>query len=350
VATCDVKEPRETLRGAGPCDIRFEVLRRSGKPNWWCHTHEMDAAAPDGNPLQACPGVWFGPVPDERQLDLDIEDGEIAVWGVVPAGIVLGNPPTEPGRVHVHQRVHGEQQKSIDASFDIVRLHHRELVLTVEGVAAVAYSISELSGRQVKALSCPHCGGLHIDEFKFATYGHTKHLCNACGRNFRDSTGPSVSNPLAEAHVQLELPASSEGRRPVRPLDLLSSDYEALMVWPSNTAIVSTMTRPEDVGFHVHAWSIGGDCVIDETISSLSIESVSIDEAALRALTVQRAMASSLHSVIIQDLDCERCGNALISPTSGWVEPTTTHICTACGAITKTRRKMFANPLAQYLS
>jgi hypothetical protein len=341
-----MKEPRETLRGAGPCDIRYEVLRRSGKPNWWCHTHEMDASAPDGNPLEACPGVWFDPVPEELQLDVDLDHDEVAVWGVVPAGIVIGVPPTEPGKVHVHRRHGADALKDMDASFDIVRLHRGERVLTVEGVAAVAYSISELAGRQVKALECPHCSGLHIDEFKFATYAHKKHLCNSCGRNFMDTAGPSVSNPLARAQAELELPPPPVPERPDRPLELVTDDYDAVVIWPSNTAVVSTMTRPEEVGFHVHAWDHDGIQVVDDTYSSLTIDGTVVNETALRALTVQRAVAAAHHTPI-ESLDCAACGESLTSPASGWIEPTTTHVCTSCGATTKTRRKVFLNPLAE---
>ena len=346
MATCDMKEPRETLRGAGPCDIHYEVLRRNGKPNWWCHTHGMDASAPDGNPVKECAGVWFDAVPEERQLDLDLENGELAVWGVVAPGIVIGDRPAEPGKVHVHRRPTTEANKDIDASFDIVRLHHDGQTLTIEGVAAVAFSISELSGRPVKALACPHCGGQHIDEFMFATHAHRKHLCNSCGRNFMDTTGPSVSNPLADASSQLGLRSSPAAQRPDRPLELLTDDYGAVIVWPSNITIVSTMTRPEEVGVHVHAWDQDGKQVIDDTFSSLTIDGTPVDEASLRALTVQRAMAAAHHTPI-QSLDCEGCGASLTSPTTGWVEPTTTHLCSSCGETTKTRRKVFLNPLAE---
>ena len=39
------------------------------------------------------------------------------------------------------------------------------------------------------------------------------------------------------------------------PLHITSSDYRGVAIWPSNSAIISTMSRPEDKGLHVHAWS-----------------------------------------------------------------------------------------------
>ena len=344
MATCDIKEPRETLMGAGPCDIRYEVLKRSGKPNWWCHTHGMDSSAPDGNPLETCPGVWFEPVPDERQVDLDLEHDFVAIWGVVPPGIQIGPDMGERGKIHVHRRLTPDGPKDIDGTYDIVRLHHGDSSLVVEGKAAVAYSISELCDRAISALECRHCGGLHIDEQKFAAFPHRKHLCNSCGRNFIDSSGPSVSNPLAGAHSQLELPPAPEPLRPDRPLSLDSGTYRTVMIWPSNTAIISTMTRAEETGFHVHAWNEECTQVLDDTYSSLSIDGVDIDESEFRVLTVQKALA---HGAPIQSLPCVQCGHSILDSNAGWIEPSTSHVCSACGGETKTRRKVFLNPLAE---
>jgi hypothetical protein len=289
--------------------------------------------------------VWFEPIPDDRQLDLDLARDQVAIWGAVGAGITIGEVPEEPGKVHVHRRHPGAEHKDIDASYDIIWLHHRDRHLVVEGTAALAFSISELAGRTVQALACPHCSGLHIDEFMFATFGHRKHLCNSCGRNFIDSSGPSISNPLADAHAQLDLSEPAAPVRPDRPLAITSTDFSGVRVWPSNCAIVSTMDRPEEIGFHVHAWDHAGNQVLDDTFSSLTIDSTPVDEGDLRALTVQRALVGT-HSTPIQSLPCSHCGHSLTSPTGGWIEPTTTHVCGACGETTKTRRKVFLNPLA----
>lgn len=340
---CKDKEPRETLRGTGPCRITYETLKRNGKPNWWCRTHGMEAAGPDGGAVDACAGSWFDPVAPEQQLDLDVADGEFAIWGVVPPAIEIEAPAHEPGKIHVHRRATAGSPKDIDRSFDIVRVHDEDRVMVIEGMAAVAFSVSELVGEPIRVLTCPHCGERHIDEARFATHPHTKHLCNSCGRNFRDTTGPSISNPLADAYERL---GRSRGPDPVpvdRPLDLDESDFAALQLWPSNRAIVSTMTRPEDDGVHVHAWDSKGRQILDDTFSPVTLQGEVIDVGALRLLSVQRAV--DLHARVVA-VTCGTCGGAIMDAYGGWIEPSTTHVCAACGKVTKTKRKVFSNPLA----
>lgn len=341
MAICE-HEVRETRRGTGPCHVKAEVKLRNGRPNWWCRTHGMAASAPDGEPLKSCPGAWFDPVPDDRCLELDAANGEIAIWGVVPPAITIGKVEIEPGRVHVHRRTAGDDRKDIDGSFDIVAVHNGDLTLVIEGTAAAAYSISELSNREVAALKCTHCGEIHIDELKFATRPHAKHLCNSCGRNFFDRQ-PSISNPLAEANKQLGLPQPPPSERADRPLAIAEGEYAGMALWPSNAAIVSTMSRPEEKGIHVHAWGADGELVIDETYSPVVIDGQTIEEADLRLLAVQRALA---HGAPVISKDCDGCGRTLCSPTEGWVEPVTVHRCGWCGTETRTRRRCFLNPLA----
>ncbi len=334
---------RESLMGAGPCSIAYEVLKRNGKPNWWCTTHGMEASKPDGTALERCDGAWFDPIPEELRLDLDATNGELAVWGVTPPALTIGEAHVEPGKVHVHHRTSSGGPKDIDRSFDIVHLHTGDRTLVIEGAAAVAYSISELLGRSVKALVCPRCGHTHLDQSKFATHGHRKHLCNRCGRNFHDGTGPSISNPLAGAYEQLGLSAPPRRQQALRPLDLDTSEFATVMLWPSNSAIVSTMQRPEEVGIHVHAWDHFGEQIVDETYSPVRIDGRHIDEAHLRALAVQRTLAGK---TAIARLECSQCRALLLSPADGWMEPVTHHTCLMCGAVTTTRRKLFLNPLA----
>jgi hypothetical protein len=343
---CEEHQPRETVRGSGPCQISYEVLQRSGKPNWWCRTHGMPAGTPDGLALERCPGTWFNPVPEDLQVDIDLASGQVAAWGVVEAAIRIGTVPSESGKVHVHRRLTPGAAKDIDRSFDIVRLRNGTNKLLIEGIAAVAFSISELAGRPIVPLSCPHCDGMHIDELKFATYPHRKHQCNSCGRNFWDRAGPSISNPLAQAQAQLGLPSPPSPARVDRQLELDTSLYGGIQLWPSNAAIVSTMSRAEDVGIHVHAWDQAGELVIDETHSPVSIDGVTIDEEDLRSLAVQRTLA---HGAPIISEACDHCDSSLTSPTAAWIEPITTHTCQKCGGVTRTHRKVFLNPLAEFI-
>jgi predicted RNA-binding Zn-ribbon protein involved in translation (DUF1610 family) len=303
----------------------------------------MAASAPDGNALERCPGAWFDPIPEDQCLELDLVEGEVAIWGALSAAIEIGDVPDDPGKVHVHRRTSADQHKDIDESYDLVTIRIGDREVVVEGMAAVAFSISELAGRTVTPLTCPHCGEVHIDELKFATFPHSKHLCNSCGRNFRDKS-PSISNPLAEVAKDLGLPQPSPAERAHQSLDLSSSAYSAIALWPSNSAILSTMSRPEEEGIHVHAWGAYGELIIDDTYSPVTVDDIEIDEDRLRVLAIQRALA---HGAPVQSKPCGYCGHSLTSPTDTWLEPVTSHTCAHCGEVTKTRQRVFLNPLVE---
>lgn len=332
----------ESKRGAGPCRIEAKVKLRNGKPNWWCRTHGQPAGAPDGAALSECPGAWLDPLSDDEVLELDLDQGETSVWGALPPAIEIGDVDQESGKVHVHHRPSAGAPKEIDRSFAMITLRKGDAEVRVEGTAAVAASVSELTGRQTAALTCPHCGEVHIDELKFATFEHAKHLCNSCGRNFRVRQ-PSISNPLAAASAALGLPERVAAVRPDRPLDLRSDDYRGITLFPTNAAIVTTSSRPEEVGIHVHAWAQDGTLAVDETYSAVTVDDLQIDEGLLRVLAVQRSLA---HGAPIVSLTCFSCGRALVDRAGSFLEPSTHHICSQCGADTRTRRRVFVNPLA----
>lgn len=288
-------------------------------------------------------------MPRHAQLDIRLGEGEVALWGVVPPGIAIGDVPTEPGKVHVHFRESAGSEKLIDSSFDIVRLQNGTAEAVVESMAAQALAVSRLTLQQMVPLSCPHCGEMHIDELKFATQPHRKHQCNSCGRNFWDKM-PSISNPLANLQRDLGLSPPPPPQRVCRFLNIRSSDFAAVAMWPSNSAIVSTMSRPEDEGIHVHAWGAGDDGMqlrLDETYSPVVLDGQLVDECALRMLAVQRMLAQETRAPIVA-LDCASCGQPLLSPTTGWIEPVTKHCCGSCGAENRTRLKSFVNPLAGF--
>jgi hypothetical protein len=333
----------ETKKGSGPCVIVAEVKKRNGKPNWWCRTHSMAASAPDGAALEACSGSWFDPEPEDQRLTIDLAQGETAMWGAVPPAIAIGSPPADTGRVHVHHRPTSGASKDIDGSYNIVTVTNGDALVVVEGMAAVAFSISELTGQNLVALTCGNCGEVHIDEQKFATNPHRKHLCNHCGRNFIDTNGASISNPLASVYDLLGVSRPPAPVAATRAIELVVDDYGALALWPSNAAIISTMTRPEESGIHVHAWDHDGNQVEDETFGSVVLDGEQIDPEALRWLGVHGALA---HGAPVVAGACSACGRSLTSPTTGWIEPRTTHSC-QCGATTRTHRKVFLNPLAE---
>lgn len=337
----------ETKKGVGPCAIKWEVKKRNGKPNWWCHTHGLDASAPDGHALDQCSGAWFDATPVEMQTEIDAADGEMAVWGAIGPAIKVGNVPREEGKVHVHHRSKADGEKDVDESFDIVTIHRGEATVVVEGMAAKAFAISELTGMTVVPLTCPHCGEVHIDELMFATNPHVKHLCNSCGRNFRDRA-PSISNPLGDAQHRLGLSPLTDPVHVDRPLELSSADYSGVAMWPSNRAIASTMTRAEDEGIHVHAWDAEGNLALDDTYSPVTLDGEVIDEGCLRLLAVQRELVRQEDKPPpIVSLACSECGHSITSPTAGWVQASTQHTCDSCGAQNRTRRKSFLNPLAE---
>src|SRR5690349_1482532 len=120
---CDQHSIRDTKKGAGACEIRFEVRKRNGQPNYWCHTHGMEASAPDGAALSACVGAWLEPVPAQMQQEYDLANGEYAFWGALPPAIVIGTPSLEDGAIHVHRRPRPGTSKNVDDSFDIVRVY-----------------------------------------------------------------------------------------------------------------------------------------------------------------------------------------------------------------------------------
>ena len=340
---CDHNIP-ETKKGTGPCQIETEVRKRNGKQLWWCRTHGQEASAPDGAPLKECPAAWFDAVPDDMQIEIDLSAGQFALWGVVPPAISVGEVPLEPGKVHVHYRAKADAEKELDRSFEIVRIRLGDATAVIEGMAAQAYALSDLSGMQVLPLKCSHCGETHIDELMFATHPHKKHQCNGCGRNFWHSH-PSISNPLGGVRTRLGMAEPSTPRRVDRHLDISSHEYAGIALWPSNRAIITTMSRPEDEGIHVHAWSESGCMEIDDTFSPVFLDGEEVNEELLRVLAVQRAIATH-DDVPIIALACDGCGQSLISPTKGWVQPTTRHKCDSCGTENRTRRRSFLNPLA----
>ncbi|MCB0976025.1 MAG: hypothetical protein KDB02_01085 [Acidimicrobiales bacterium] len=297
--------------------------------------------------MESCSGAFFDAVPERDILELDLRDTLVGVWGALPPALTFGDVVAEAAGVHVHARKRGGDTKHVDRSYKMVRLHHDGRELLIEASAAVAFSISQMLGIPTAVLTCPKpdCKATHLDELMFASANHRKHQCNRCGRPFFDSAGPSVSNPLTDAHTVLGLGPRPSPTMPNRPLSLRTEEFVGVAIWPSNNAIVWTCDRPEEAGVHVHAWNELGEAVIDETYSSVMIDGHLLDEEQLRLLCAQRALAHKPADVVTQD--CEHCGAALTTVASEtFLQPQTQHPCEACGGTTRTRRRVFCHPLA----
>jgi predicted RNA-binding Zn-ribbon protein involved in translation (DUF1610 family) len=103
------------------------------------------------------------------------------------------------------------------------------------------------------------------------------------------------------------------------------------------------MARPLETGFHVHAWDDTTSQTIDDTFFPVTYHGAPLDALAARMLSVQRAVDPKARII---SLACKSCGQSIISPMTGWIEPSTTHACSNCDEYTKTKRKVFVNPLA----
>ena len=90
---------------------------------------------------------------------LDATEREIAGLGQAIRPAIEESASCFPtaARSTVHRRSSPGATKDLDDSFDIVRVHNGEVVELVEGMAARAYAVSQLTGMPVLPLACPHC-------------------------------------------------------------------------------------------------------------------------------------------------------------------------------------------------
>lgn len=315
----------------------------------------MDQAPPAAMVL-ACPYVrqpiWTRP--PKRVLELNPSEyaGGVGLWGAVFPVLDTTDRTPETG-IHVHARKLGDNAKSIDATYDAVRIScARDLLDTypaaVTADAAVAYYISRFLGRDIQSLYCPNCGELHLDKEYFAVKPHQRHLCHSCGRYFR-ADGQGVSNPIALLRERFGVGVASNPERPNRPLILDQNDCPGgIQIWTSNPALLWTLDRPEDEGIHVHALSASGRYVLDETFSAVSIDGTNLDELQLRYCMAQMALP-----YLANKLDClwrPNCGHAHLDQGDLAFFPHVRHICENCShhfSSSSRRRLVVSNPFIE---
>lgn len=341
-SSCTNRRTPESLRQSTRCQIDAKVKRRTGDPKWWCETHGQPAWGPGGAALDHCVGSSEEPPDDDQVLDVDLDDVMgLGVWGALMPAFAAGQVDLESGPVHVHVRALPDGPKLIDGSYQQVRLRWGENVVVVDGEDARAWTMSAVAGVSVVDVSCRHCGRQHTDRDEFAVRPHKKHQCTRCSRDFWATT-PSVGNPLASTGQHLGLPART-GPTPSRlRLELETREISGIAIWASSPAIVWMGERAEVAGLHVHAWDTNGRLMVDETFGAISIDGADIGLVDLRHLQVARSLPGIAER--IDTVACEVCGSTAVVESQPWA-PSTSHDCTDCGAMTRTRLRRVSNRL-----
>jgi Zn-finger nucleic acid-binding protein len=335
------------------CRIEQVGRSRSGQPRWWCAVHGGNASGRNGTKLEACDATYVD-ADLANCLYVDPADyaGGIAVWAALPPVFDTTNRSPVSG-IHVHARQELLEGKQIDGTYPAVAVRGRqdlfgERSLLVTCNAAVNYYFSRLVGRRVKHLNCPRCNEVHLDAGWFAVHPHRQHLCQGCGRFFRDHDA-AVSNPIA--FIREALGDLDSRRQPVRAnenLDIRQSDYPGgIQIWASNPAVLWTAPRPEQEGIHVHLFSgSSGPPVIDETFNQVRIDGILLDDAMVHYLMAQQALPHV--AGLLEVLCCPNCSGAHVDRDEHAFKPHGEHACEHCGAVFRApgrRRLSVSNPL-----
>ena len=336
-------------RSASGCAIECVGKARNGSSRWWCVVHKANATGRAGTRLDVCEGAGSCESPVDI-LALDPRDyrGGVAVWRVSPPVYDTTGGETRGG-VHVHARRAPDAEKEIDSSYDAVDITVRRDLLEstsrITARTASAYYIARFLENRLKCLSCPHCGEHHLDEEHYAIVEHRTHLCESCGRYFRDAER-AVSNPLVGVEgVETEDRPGRLVQAP-RALDIVQSDYPGgIRLWASNPAVIWTAERPEEEGIHVHIFSADGDEPLqDNTFGIITIDGVAIDVDMVKQLMAQstvRALAGRIAS-----LRCSDCGVAHFDKGRHGLELHAEHKCEHCGSSFRAERgPVVSNPL-----
>jgi hypothetical protein len=242
-------------------------------------------------------------------------------------------------------------EKVIDGTYSEVLVVARDgTAVLLDTASATAAVVASVFGLALKALRCPRCKAVHLDTEEFAVTPHRKHQCNRCGRPFFDPGGQrSISNPAAALRAlegsQRPRPVPAEGH-----LRVVTKECSDISVWGSNSALLWTSPIPEEEGIHVHAASVQGHYVVDDTFASLDIDGVELDATQLRAFMVQQSLRHLNGRVVA--IDCPTCGLAHFDGGISALTPTTSHRCAGCGTPLVWRgrmRRVVANPVVALL-
>lgn len=341
------------------CDIRADVKLRNGYPNWWCHTHFASARGEGGRKLDKCEKADQTAILEEEKIYIDITDypGGVGIWGSLEAIYDSKREIPEKG-VHVHLRREVDKEKEVDRTFKEVyvkipnQLFEDNQWIKIDDYTACAYTSSVLFKKDIKVISCKHCGREHIDADWFAVHYHKKHFCTYCGRDFID-TERGISNPVIS--LQKALHEQLKDRKLInvdRVLDIKQTDYPGgIQIWASNPAIIWTASRPEEAGIHVHLFKEkSGLPYSDDTYGTVTIDGLTLDTDMVRVYMVQQSF--SFLKKLVVSLSCPNCNKDHFDTGDLAFQPHKDHECEHCGFSFKDRTRykgVVSNPIVARL-
>lgn len=341
------------------CNITAKTKLRNGYQNWWCTVHCASARGPLGSKLDKCLKAETFVYP-EKQIRLGILDykGGVGVWGALEAVFDTKREIPDSG-VHVHLRRNIDDLiKEVDETFDEVYLKINasdpfEAWIKIDKEIACAYTASVVFEKELKVLTCTHCGEIHIDAEYFAVHAHKKHFCTFCGRDFMDSR-KGISNPVAaiQRKVQNRLGLRSPITKVGRVLDIKQVDYPGgIQIWGSNPAIIWTATRNEESGIHVHLFDRPDQLPIsDDTYGRIIIDGIELDDKMIRYFMVQQSL--DYLSGKLASLNCPACGEDHFDTGDFGLNPHLDHICDVCQHSFQSSekvKKVVSNPIIRKL-
>jgi hypothetical protein len=332
------------------CEIVSVGKRRNGSARFWCLRHRADATEKYGRPAKTCRNAGQRPIDPKDILTLDLDEyvGGIALWGASPPIYDTTVLPLERG-IHVHARPEADAAKEIDFSFAVVKIVGSivpEGGILISEADAVHFMTSSVFDVKMSHIVCAHCGHPHLDADWFSTHAHSRHLCGACGRYFKDMRA-SVGNPICGVREACGVKAPRLKNAPEK-LAIEQSGYPGgIQIWGSSPALLWTSPTAESKGIHVHAFKTKkGPPAIDETFSAVVIDGVTLDPQQVRVLMAQRTLLSLRDRVAA--IDCPECAAPVFENGHLAFMPQITHTCTKCGSCFSAKgrlRKTIGNPL-----
>lgn len=262
-----------------PCHLVPAGKFRNGKPRWWCRTHQLHFGKKAD--VKCCGNAHLAMNYAKNPLDLNVPKytGGVGIWAALPPSICTRpSGASEPTGIHVHARNKVGGKKVIDETLSCLTVSFMDTLgltpikMHITPPAAVAWLDATEKGVNMSVCRCSYCSVPHLDLGYFAQNPHKKHLCGNCGREFWDTTGMSISNPLSLLSEALE-PQKRQTIPAPKPLELNSQDYAGgIEIFPSTPAILWTSPKPEQTGIHVHAYDAKDRRVIDETFYAVILD------------------------------------------------------------------------------